>query len=74
MVDIGSRIRAARKAEGISQEELARRADLSLNGIAILERGKRTDPHFSTLARIAGALGVSVASLTEDREPALPKA
>jgi transcriptional regulator with XRE-family HTH domain len=62
-MDIGSRIRAARKAAGFSQEELARRADLSLNGIAILERGGRTDPHYSTLAGIAGALDMSVAEL-----------
>jgi len=63
MVDIGSRIRAARKSAGLSQEELARRADLSLNGVAILERGKRTDPHVSTVNRLAGALGVPAQEL-----------
>ena len=62
-MDIGSRIRAARKAAGLSQEELARRADLSLNGFADIERGHIKDPHYSTLVSLADALGVSVSEL-----------
>ncbi len=72
-MDIGSRIRVERKAAGLSQEALARRADMSLNGLAQLERGGRTDPHYSTLEKLAGALDMSVGELVE--EPALaPKA
>jgi transcriptional regulator with XRE-family HTH domain len=58
-MDIGARIRAARKEAGLSQEELARRADMSLNGMASIERGGITDPHYSTLSKIAKGLGVS---------------
>jgi transcriptional regulator with XRE-family HTH domain len=70
---IGKRIRSARKDAGLSQEALARMANMSLNGMASIERGEIVDPHISTLAAIADALDVSVGELLE--EPALaPKA
>src|SRR4051812_35399467 len=64
-MEFGSRIRAARKAAGLSQEELARRAGMSLKGMGDIERGDIPDPHYSSLSKIADALGVSVAALTE---------
>jgi transcriptional regulator with XRE-family HTH domain len=64
-VDIGDRIRLARQDQGLSQRQLADRAGLSLNGVAIMERGLRVDPHLSTIAAIAIALGMSVAELLE---------
>src|SRR5829696_6908963 len=67
---IGSCIRAARKARGLSQEEVARRAGMSLNGVAVLEQGGRTDPHYSTLVNIARALGMTVAELTGEAQEA----
>ena len=69
-MDIGSRIRSARKVAGLTQEELARRADMSLKGMGDIERGAIPDPHYSSLSKIAAALGVSVGELLE--EPALP--
>jgi transcriptional regulator with XRE-family HTH domain len=68
-VSIGDKVRATRKVAGISQEEVARRAGVSLNVINRLERGVILDPHFSTLRGIASALGVPVEDLV--REPAL---
>jgi transcriptional regulator with XRE-family HTH domain len=68
-VRIGDKVRATRKAAGISQEEVARRAGVSLNVINRLERGVILDPHYSTLRGIASALGVPVEDLV--REPAL---
>jgi len=68
-VSIGDKVRATRKAAGISQEEVARRAGVSLNVINRLERGVILDPHYSTLRGIARALGVPVEDLV--REPAL---
>ena len=62
---IGSRIRQARKAQGLTQESLARRANISLNGVAQLEQGERNDPHYSTLKKLASALGLTVAQLLE---------
>jgi len=58
-VDVGNRIRDRRKALSLSQEALARRADVSLNLINKLERGVITDPHYSTLIGVARALGMS---------------
>jgi transcriptional regulator with XRE-family HTH domain len=71
-VNIGDRIRIARKAAGLSQEEVARRAGLSLKGMGEIERGDIEDPHISSLAKIARALGVPVEALfKEEEEPAL---
>jgi transcriptional regulator with XRE-family HTH domain len=64
-MDIGSRLRSARKAKSLSQERLARQADVSLNMVSRLERGEIADPHISGLRKIAGAFGVSVGELLE---------
>jgi transcriptional regulator with XRE-family HTH domain len=68
-VDIGSRIRTARKAAGLSQEELARRAQMSLKGMGDIERGDIGDPHISSLRNIAGALGLPISELLEEERP-----
>jgi transcriptional regulator with XRE-family HTH domain len=70
-VNIGDRIRIARKAAGLSQEEVARRAGLSLKGMGEIERGDIEDPHISSLAKIARALGVHVELLIEEEEEPL---
>jgi transcriptional regulator with XRE-family HTH domain len=59
---LGRRIRQLRRQERISQEELAARADLHRNYIGSIERGER-DVGVSSLARIAFALGISLAEL-----------
>jgi transcriptional regulator with XRE-family HTH domain len=71
-MDFGSRIRAARRAAGLSQEELARRADMSLKGMGDIERGVIPDPHYSSLSKIANGLGIAIGELLE--EPSSPKA
>ncbi len=63
-MDIGNRIRDARRAKGLSQEELSRRAGMSLKGMGDIERGDIEDPHYSSLCKIAAALDMSVAELT----------
>ncbi len=68
-MDIGKRVRTAREARGITQEELARRAGVPLNRVGRIETGAVTDPHFSTLSRIADGLGASVAELLEEPVP-----
>lgn len=77
-MSIGDKVRATRKAAGISQEEVARRAGVSLNVINRLERGVILDPHYSTLRGIASALGVPVEDLVREHalagEAEAPKA
>jgi transcriptional regulator with XRE-family HTH domain len=64
--NLGTRVRDARKAQQLSQEALAREADLSLNLVNKLERGVVTDPHYSTLSGLARALGMTVEQLVEE--------
>lgn len=68
-MSIGDRIRTARKAAGLSQEELARRAGMSLKGMGDIERGDIADPHYSSLSKIAGGLGIPVGELLEEPVP-----
>lgn len=60
---IGDRIRACRTKAGLTQTELAARAETGQVYISNLESGKKADPSLSTLRRIAGALGISVSTL-----------
>ena len=54
-----------RRAIGLSQEELARRAGLATVTIAKLEEGRIADPKSSTLGKLAGPLNCSVGQLME---------
>ena len=65
-MDIGKRVRDAREARELTQEELARRAGVPLNRVGRIETGAVTDPHYSTLSRIADGLGLSVSELLEE--------
>jgi transcriptional regulator with XRE-family HTH domain len=69
-VSIGARIKAARTAAGMTQMDVARRTDLSLQAVGDIERGIVRDPHISSLRQIARALGIPVTQMLED--PALP--
>jgi tetratricopeptide (TPR) repeat protein/transcriptional regulator with XRE-family HTH domain len=55
----GQRLRALRRAAGLSQEELAERAGMSAKGIGALEREERTRPYPRTLRRLSAALELS---------------
>lgn len=61
-------LRERRKELGLSQEQVARRAAVSLNVINRLERGVILDPHISTLFGIAEALHTTVSVLIEETE------
>src|SRR5215211_7336013 len=67
--NLGENIRVARKARDLSQEAVARRANLSLNVVARIELGIITNPHYSTLSAIASALDTSVAELVGEKQP-----
>jgi transcriptional regulator with XRE-family HTH domain len=66
------RLRGLRVAAGLSQESLAQAAGLSTSGVAKIEQGK-VDPTWSTLLRLAQALGVSTGAFAENHgEDAVP--
>ena len=62
---VARRICEARKAKGITQEELATLAEISPTHIGVIERGVKT-PNLDTFVAIANALGVSADSLLQD--------
>jgi transcriptional regulator with XRE-family HTH domain len=68
-VDIGRRVKTARKSAQLSQDGLARLAGMSVSAVAQIEQGGRTDPHYSTLEKLAGALDISVGELVGDPVP-----
>ena len=55
----GALLRRYRLAAGLTQEELAERANLSVTGVSALERGVRNRPHQITIDLLVGALSLS---------------
>jgi len=53
-----------REAKGLSQEKLARMADVANNTIIKIEAGKNQNPTLDTLKKIAKALDVGIDDLT----------
>jgi transcriptional regulator with XRE-family HTH domain len=66
-VTAGRRIRELRRAQRVSAQSIATRTGLSRESIARIEAGE-SNPVLDTLSRIAGALGVSAATLLEPDE------
>ncbi|WP_405719450.1 pyridoxamine 5'-phosphate oxidase family protein [Streptomyces sp. NBC_00046] len=60
--DIGRRVAAERRRQGVSREETARRARISLSYLTYLEEHP-SDPTLATLIGLADALGTTVAAL-----------
>jgi len=63
MSSITQNLRKLRKSKGLSQEKLARLADVANNTIVKIEAGKNQNPTLDTLKKIAKALEVSVDEL-----------
>jgi transcriptional regulator with XRE-family HTH domain len=55
-------LRRARKAAGISQEELAEHCEIHRTEVSLLERGGR-EPRLGTLIKLATALGTTAEAL-----------
>lgn len=68
LLQLGQRVKSIRKAQGLSQEELADRAGLDRTYIGGIERGER-NVSILNLARIGQALEVDLSTLfvTEDK-------
>jgi transcriptional regulator with XRE-family HTH domain len=65
VVKIGDRLRDLRVRRALTQEELAVKADVGTNTVARLERNE-SEPHMSTLRKLARALDVDPAELIGD--------
>lgn len=62
-MSLSDNVTRIRKQRGLSQNQLARNADISQQNVQRLESGERTNPSFETVCKIADALGVSLDEL-----------
>lgn len=62
--NLGNKIRTERQMRGITQEQLAERADISTNFMSLIENGRNMS--VETLVKISEILGVSVDYLLTD--------
>lgn len=58
----GQQVRSLRADRGLTQEQLAERAEISVDFLSLIERG-RSSPSFDNLDDLAQALDVSVADM-----------
>jgi len=63
MVNIADNVRKTRKKAGLSQDKLAREADVAYNTVVKIESGENKNPTIETLRNIARALKISVDKL-----------
>lgn len=68
-MDIGTRIKEARIAKGMTQEELGRIVGVQKSAIAKYEKGRVVNIKRSTLQKIASALNINPSSLMFDESP-----
>ncbi len=61
--NLAKKVKQLREKLGLSQEKLARLADVSNNTIINIEAGKQDNPTIDTLKKVAKALNVSVEEL-----------
>jgi len=61
--NLSKNVKRLREAKGLSQEKLARLADVANNTLIKMETGENKNPTLETLKRVAKALDVSVDDL-----------
>ncbi|HET8813891.1 MAG TPA: helix-turn-helix transcriptional regulator [Solirubrobacterales bacterium] len=64
MGKLGANLRAARKRQGMSQEQVAERSGVHATEVSRIEAGKR-DPRVTTVERLARAVRVKPGQLLE---------
>jgi transcriptional regulator with XRE-family HTH domain len=62
-VPIGKKLKELREAAGLTQQELAVKAGLSVSNVASIEQRQEGNPRINTVMALASALGVDVAEL-----------
>lgn len=63
---ISTRLRTLRESAGLSQAELAERADLSVAQVVKLEQGGKVHPRTSKILVLARALGIKPGAILDD--------
>ena len=62
-INLAKKVKQLREKLGLSQEKLARLADVSNNTIINIEAGKQDNPTIDTLKKVAKALDIPVEDL-----------
>lgn len=65
LIKFGERVREVRKEKGLSQEELAHKADLHRTYIGMIERAEKNITLLN-IEKIANALEVSITTILKD--------
>lgn len=64
---LGRKIKRTRENQGLSIRDLADMADINKSQVVRIENGE-SDPHYTTLLKLARALGVNMGELMEIKE------
>ena len=64
---LGKNIKKYRQAKRLSQDKLAKLADVTYTTLVKIESGANNNPTIRTLKKISDALGVSLYALTEEK-------
>jgi transcriptional regulator with XRE-family HTH domain len=62
---LSTMLRELREERKLTQEELAKRAQITRSHLSLLELGRRKNPSLNVLKRLAAALDVPVGELLE---------
>lgn len=65
VLEFGAQLRAARHAQGLTQAQVAEKANVSRAFVTDVERGKRPAAEFFRVLAVARALGFSLALVPE---------
>ena len=65
---LAKNIRRIRLKKGLSQEKVARIANIALNTLTKIESGLSKEPTIKTITKIAGVLGVSLDELVKSKK------
>jgi transcriptional regulator with XRE-family HTH domain len=68
MEPIGTTVKRLRIASGMTQQDLAVKAGLSIAAVSQIEQGTNNDPRATTLRKLAAALGVTVDAIVNPPE------
>lgn len=66
-VNLGDRVRELRRRNFMTQEQLAKEASISHRTLVNIETNRVTEPHFSTILKLAEALGVEPSQLVDQQ-------
>jgi transcriptional regulator with XRE-family HTH domain len=64
---IGDKIKQLRNKQGLTQDELARKADLPYTTLTKIESNVITKPSIQTVVKIANGLGITIDSLLKEK-------